>query len=161
MYAASFNRADQFLNNGRKGTVGFALTILQRRPASSPEAIYQSLRRRRERLEQRLIEEKQAGKGRNGQTHVRHWPDLPDVLDEELDELEEVPTSEVEELEERLVDQASAARTIVELEAEIALLRTLEQLAYRVRMGGQDRKWEELASLLQSKAEMFDGRDIA
>ena len=48
-----FNRADK-LNNERKTTVGFALTILQRRLASSPEAIYQSLRRRRERLEHRL-----------------------------------------------------------------------------------------------------------
>lgn len=44
-------------NQGRKGTVGFALTILQRRLASSPEAIYQSLKRRRERLEKRLREE--------------------------------------------------------------------------------------------------------
>ena len=49
-----FNRADALENEGRKGTVGFALTILQRRLASSPEAIYQSLRRRRERLEKRL-----------------------------------------------------------------------------------------------------------
>ncbi len=40
-----FNRADALGNDGRKGTVGFALTILQRRIASSPEAIYQSLRR--------------------------------------------------------------------------------------------------------------------
>ena len=40
------NRADR-LDGKRKGTVGFALTMLQRRLASSPEAIYQSLRRRR------------------------------------------------------------------------------------------------------------------
>ena len=33
------------------------MTILQRRLASSPEAIYQSLKRRRERLEKRLREE--------------------------------------------------------------------------------------------------------
>ena len=52
-----FNRADN-LNNDRRTTVGFALTILQRRLASSPEAIYQSLRRRRERLEHRLAEER-------------------------------------------------------------------------------------------------------
>jgi len=52
-----FNRADALENEGRKGTVGFALTILQRRLASSPEAILQSLRRRRERLERRLREE--------------------------------------------------------------------------------------------------------
>src|SRR5208283_918464 len=37
-----FNRADALENDGRKGTVGFALTILQRRLASSPEAIFQS-----------------------------------------------------------------------------------------------------------------------
>jgi SNF2 family DNA or RNA helicase len=51
-----FNRADALQNDKRAGTVGFALTILQRRLASSPEAIYQSLRRRRERLEKRLRE---------------------------------------------------------------------------------------------------------
>src|SRR5258708_4044940 len=51
-----FNRAAALQNDKRSGTVGFALTILQRRLASSPEAIYQSLRRRRERLESRLRE---------------------------------------------------------------------------------------------------------
>src|SRR5690606_21822743 len=42
-----FNRADN-LEKNRRGTVGFALMVLQRRLASSPEAILQSLRRRRE-----------------------------------------------------------------------------------------------------------------
>lgn len=51
-----FNRVEALQNDRRAGTVGFALTILQRRLASSPEAIYQSLRRRRERLESRLRE---------------------------------------------------------------------------------------------------------
>ena len=46
-----FNRAESLQNDKRAGTVGFALTVLQRRLASSPEAIYQSLHRRRERLE--------------------------------------------------------------------------------------------------------------
>ena len=41
-----FNRADNLDNENRRGTVGFALTTLQRRLASSPEAIYQSLKRR-------------------------------------------------------------------------------------------------------------------
>ena len=48
-----FNRAEALQNDKRAGTVGFALTILQRRLASSPEAICQSLRRRKERLESR------------------------------------------------------------------------------------------------------------
>jgi superfamily II DNA or RNA helicase len=45
------NRADQLEDGARKGTVGFALTALQRRLASSPEAIYQSLKRRRNKLQ--------------------------------------------------------------------------------------------------------------
>src|SRR5215210_5242953 len=51
-----FDRAEKLQNDKRVSTVGFALTILQRRLASSPEAIRQSLRRRRERLEGRLRE---------------------------------------------------------------------------------------------------------
>src|SRR5688500_13639534 len=50
------NRAEALNNEKGAGTVGFALTILQRRLASSPEAIYESLRRRRERLEKRMRE---------------------------------------------------------------------------------------------------------
>lgn len=50
-------KADQ-LQGAREGSVGFALTAIQRRLASSPEAIFQSLRRRKERLERRLREEK-------------------------------------------------------------------------------------------------------
>jgi superfamily II DNA or RNA helicase len=55
------NRADRLKaeGEGRRGAVvGFALTILQRRLASSPEAIYQSLVRRRKRLEARVAEER-------------------------------------------------------------------------------------------------------
>jgi SNF2 family DNA or RNA helicase len=51
-----FDRADRLESDKRAGTVGFALTVLQRRLASSPEAVYQSLHRRRERLEGRLRE---------------------------------------------------------------------------------------------------------
>src|SRR5947209_17365209 len=51
-----FNLVEALENDRRGGTVDFALTILQRRLASSPEAIYQSLRRRRERLERKLRE---------------------------------------------------------------------------------------------------------
>ena len=58
-----FNRAEALQNDRRVGTVGFALTILQRRLASSPEAIYQSLCRRRERLEKRLRELKLLQRG--------------------------------------------------------------------------------------------------
>src|SRR6478736_4047721 len=113
-----FNRAEALQNDKRAGTVGFALTVLQRRLASSPEAIYQSLRRRRERLEGRVNEVRLGGRSADSfdLTVDLDAPDDPDDLLE----------GEREELEERVVDQASAAETIAELEAEIATLRRLE-----------------------------------
>src|SRR5581483_2443749 len=150
------NRADRLAREGesRRGTVvGFALTILQRRLASSPEAIYQSLRRRRERLERRLREEQIH---RRGQEVFRDLPaagiDTEDLL--EIDE--EAPSAEREQLEQEILDQATAARTIAELELEIAALKRLEQLADGVRRSGTDRKWEELSALLQRREDMFD-----
>lgn len=141
-----FARADQ-LNNERKSTVGFALTVLQRRLASSPEAIYQSLRRRRERLEHRLAEERIG----------RHAPISPmaaQFLDDYDDD--DLPSDEREEQEENVADQATAATTIRELEAEIKILKRLEHMAGVVRVSGQDRKWEQLSTLLQDGDRMFD-----
>src|SRR3546814_3156514 len=60
------NRVQRFAEgDGKKrNNVGFALQILQRRLASSPAAIYQSLKRRRERLANELSEASLAAKGR-------------------------------------------------------------------------------------------------
>ena len=150
-----FNRADALDNEGRKGTVGFALTILQRRLASSPEAILRSLRRRRERLERRLREEQILKRGADLQDDDQR---LPSLTEEDIDELDDAPDVEVEETEETVVDQATAARTIAELQAEIEILKNLEALALKVRRSGTDRKWEELSSILQNQAEMFDAQ---
>jgi superfamily II DNA or RNA helicase len=149
-----FNRAEALENEGRKGTVGFALTILQRRLASSPEAIYQSLRRRRERLEKRLREEQLLRRG--GDVRLEPSVSLPSYTPDDLDDLDDAPDAEVEEVEEVVVDQATAARTIAELQVEIGMLKNLEDLAYKVRHSGTDRKWDELSRLLQNNSEMFD-----
>ena len=149
-----FNRAEKLENDGRKGTVGFALTILQRRLASSPEAIYQSLRRRRERLEKRLREEELLKRG--AEVSIEWRQEVPTLTVDDLEDLEDAPDEEVEATEERVVDLASAARTIAELKAEIAILQELETLALRVRQSNSDRKWDELSRLLQNQAEMFD-----
>jgi superfamily II DNA/RNA helicase len=53
----------------------------------------------------------------------------------------------VELLEEQVLDQATAARSIVELKAEITTLHHQEELAASVRRSGTDTKWRELASL--------------
>ncbi len=141
-----FNRAEALENDKRKGTVGFALTILQRRLASSPEAIYQSIKRRRERLESRLREMELIQRGAAVEAAV---PFAGRELDaDDVEDLEEAPENEVEAIEEEVLDQATAARTIVELKAEIATLTRIEALAFQVRKSGEDRKWREFANLL-------------
>lgn len=140
-----FNRAEK-LDDTRKGTVGFALTILQRRLASSPEAIYQSLRRRRERLEKRLREEKLLKRG--AETRLTTHPALPNLDDEDIDNIEDAPEFELEAAEEQVVDLATTALTIQELELEIVTLRKLEQQASAVLQSGTDAKWVKLAEAL-------------
>jgi SNF2 family DNA or RNA helicase len=141
-----FNRAEALVNDKRAGTVGFALTILQRRLASSPEAIYKSLLRRRERLESRLREMELLRRGAEAPPLID--PQQPQLDAEDLEDLEDAPENEVDELETQILDQATAARTITELKAEIDTLKNLEALADVVRRSGEDRKWCELASLL-------------
>ncbi len=141
-----FNRAEALANDKRAGTVGFALTILQRRLASSPEAIYQSLRRRRERLESRLREMEVLQRG--GRTAPILTADLPILDAEDVEDLEDAPDNEVKAVEEEILDQATAARTIAELKAEIETLKGLESLALGVRRSGTDTKWRELSTLL-------------
>ena len=141
-----FNRAEALENDKRAGTVGFALTILQRRLASSPEAIYKSIQRRRERLDSRLreLELLQRG-GKVGPIMATAVPAM-DIEDQE--DFEDAPENEVEEAEAQIVDQATAARSIEELRIEIETLKVLEAQAAAVRRSGQDTKWRELATLL-------------
>ena len=151
-----FNRAEALENDQRAGTVGFALTILQRRLASSPEAIYQSLRRRRERLESRLRELEVLQRG--GQATIAFAAAGPELDPEDVEDLDEAPENEVEAAEEEILDRATAARSIAELKAEIETLKNLEGLALGVRRSGADTKWRELASLL---GEIFTARGLA
>lgn len=140
-----FNRAEKLGNDKRAGTVGFALTILQRRLASSPEAIYQSLRRRRERLEARARELDLLQRGASVPSTMISGP----LLDaDDVDDLEEAPENEVEDAEEQVLDQATAAATVAELKIEIGTLKRLEDIATDVRRSGHDAKWRELAQLL-------------
>lgn len=141
-----FNRAEALENARRAGAVGFALTILQRRLASSPEAIYQSLRRRRERLEGRKHELELVSQG-----VWRPQSRLLSALDfdvEDIEDLEDAPEKEIEDAQAQILDEATAARSIKELKAEIETLQRLEGLALSVRRSGRDTKWQELASLV-------------
>lgn len=149
------NRADA-LEGKRKGTVGFALTILQRRLASSPEAIYQSLKRRRKKLEAILEEKKLVASGHKASETMdkyNAYTEIPEDLDEAEDELS---PDVYENWAEKIVDQATSSETIEEYMAEIEILKRLEKQAFGVVHSGQDRKWEELSSLLQERPEMLN-----
>lgn len=148
-----FDRAKALENDKRAGTVGFALTILQRRLASSPEAIHQSLRRRRERLESRLRELDTMQRGGRAATSVAGEFDADDI-----EELEDAPGAELEAAEEEILDEATAAQTMDELRIEIETLKRLESMALAIRRSGEDKKWRELASLL---GEIFTTVSIA
>lgn len=146
-----FNLSERLSKQG-KNNVGFALTSLQRRLASSPEAIYQSLKRRRERLEKRLKEDELLKHGQ-----AVDFSKVSGInLDDDPEAYEDMPDEERETTEERLIDEASASRSIEELRKEIAILENLENLAHQVRLSGTDRKWDELSRILQEKPEMFD-----
>ena len=156
------NRADRLREQGegrRGNTVGFALTVLQRRLASSPEAILRSLERRRDRLDRRRQEMASIAN--------RNVDDLPlqqrldvllgrDFTDDTIDDIDDLAVDELEELEEDVVDAASAARTVAELETEIKILNSLAELARRVRFAGSDRKWTELRSIISDHALELD-----
>lgn len=155
------NKADQ-LSGQQKNNVGFALTILQRRLASSPEAIYQSLKRRRKRLEERLNDLKNTNIQASSQGNhvaetlftysVNKQFDLPENFDEIEDELS---AEELEQLTEQMTEEASSSETEMELASEIEILKGLEEQAHNVVLSGNDKKWEQLSSLLQEQPEMY------
>jgi len=142
------NRAERFGDEDQKRrvNVSFALQILQRRLASSPAAIYQSIINRRERLERRLSEERILQRGGTLSQPNYSFRATPEYFDD----LEDAPQDEVEDFEQEVVDQATAARTIEELQIEIETLKNLEEEAKRVKLSGVDRKWTELEQILDN-----------
>ncbi|MGO9004658.1 MAG: protein NO VEIN domain-containing protein [Beijerinckiaceae bacterium] len=138
------NRVERFAegDNKKRNNVGFALQILQRRLASSPAAIYQSLKRRRERLENELAEARLAAKGR------RPGIDDPAVNPDMLGNIEEYGQEEVDELEDLISTGATTAETVEQLALEVETLKGLESMALGVLRSGVDTKWTQLNRIL-------------
>ncbi|GBU26706.1 RNA helicase [Treponema sp. R8-4-B8] len=142
----NFDMAQKVLDPKRAHAVGFALTVLQRRLASSPEAIYQSLRRRRERLEKKLEFYQTA--------RDLHDANLPpdfteDFTEEDWEDYDDASEEDANKVEEQFLDEATAAKTIAELATEIHTLNNLEQEAKQLLHSGVDKKWEQLSVTLQ------------
>ncbi len=126
----------------------------------SPEAIHQSLKRRRERLERPArrdscsqrdgaqAADQSAGTRRDDRRRHRRASTTTRLTAEE----QEAARGDAS------VDQATAAQTIAELEArDRHASQELEaQAAAGRRRSGTDRKWDELSKLLQDQPEMRD-----
>ena len=164
---SGMDRARRMQEEGdrRRGIIfGFALAALQRRLASSPAAIYHSLRRRRDRLADQAAELRRL----TADGKPVSVADLPkgvrfaDLEDFDFDNFDDV---ELEELEDHVIDAATASATAEEVEAEVVELEGLVELADAVRTSGDDTKWNQLRGLLRSeqfrfgKGENPDGDD--
>ncbi|MFY0616923.1 MULTISPECIES: protein NO VEIN domain-containing protein [Roseobacteraceae] len=138
------NRVMRFaeVDGKKRNNVGFALQILQRRLASSPAAIFQSLKRRRERLEADL------GEARIQQSGTRARWNNQTKSEEIIRNIDELSYDEVEEIEDELTSATTSAESIEQLEIEVETLKGLEQKALQVLSSGRDTKWSQLNKIL-------------
>lgn len=172
-------RAERIAQAGDKkrgNNVGFALTVLQRRLASSPEAILRSLERRQQRLDAKLREMQritdEARFSSPISSHIDEWRTgkaeldftidaLPAFSVDDFDDFDEETTDEergqFEDQADQVVDLATAAQTIPELRAEIAILEDLIRVARRVRLQDDDKKWVQLRAILDEQLLTHDG----
>ena len=161
-------RAERIAQAGDKkrgNNVGFALTVLQRRLASSPEAILRSLERRQQRLDTKLREMQRVTETARLTGAVAQLPiddaALPAFSIEDFEDFDEETTDEeraqFEEQADQVVDLATAAQTIPELRAEIAILEDLIRVARRVRLQDDDKKWVQLRTILDEQLLTHDG----
>ena len=148
------NRVQRFAaTDGKKrNNIGFALQILQRRLASSPAAIYHSLKRRRERLESELAEARLVTKGKKAS--IADTRELPS--EEVLENFDEYGHEEADELEELIATAATTAETVEQLAIEVDALKGLESMALGVLQSGEDTKWTQLSRILDDDL-MIDG----
>ncbi|HYU18205.1 MAG TPA: helicase-related protein, partial [Chloroflexota bacterium] len=125
--------------SARNRNVGLALTILQRRLASSLYAITRSLERRRDRLSEELERSRAAGRLTLREEPVEYEVDADEELPEPSDEEEDV------------LFAATTARTPAELEAEIRQLDDLIARAHATISQGPERKLREFREVVASQ----------
>ena len=131
------NKADK-TDRKRSNTIGFALTILQRRLASSPAAIHQSLERRIKRLENEIS------------TAIIDQPVL-EVDDEDSIDEDSLTEKEIE----NLLTQTTASNTIEERRTEIEKLKELKKDSETLLKSENDVKWNKLSECLEEDSDII------
>lgn len=155
LYKAVTAYINQFLPQAggrQKQNIALTRTVLQRRLASSTNAIHESIKRRLEK-QRRLMEELEALPPNQ---RARFLDRIRGRLsDDELDEddLDDAARD-------RLTDEFTAAVELDQLRAEVAALKDLVDQAHRVREHATDSKLSALNKTLQQAqfAELQDGR---
>ncbi|MBG6184722.1 SNF2 family DNA or RNA helicase [Arthrobacter sp. CAN_A214] len=135
-------------DKSRKVAVGFALTTLQRRLASSPAAIHRSLERRKKRLETELAESRLVALASKKDTDL--------YVPEDEEDLEELTDAEREAFEDKAIAAATASRTPEELIIEIEVLEQLLDRSLAVKTSPTYAKWNSLRDTLDDNLEMRD-----
>lgn len=130
---------------GKRRNIAFALTILQRRMASSTYALKRSLERRREKLSELLKIVKKTG---------RLPVDTSEITLDKLIEAEDYEEDERWDLERKL-ETLSVSKTINELEREISTLDRLILMADRIIQEEKEVKLSELKSALEQLKKEF------
>jgi len=128
----------------KRRNIAFALVILQRRLASSVYALYQSLLRRKKRLE----EMKSLAEGPRPSPVASDWEAVEDMSEEERWK------------EEELWETLSVARNRQELESEIHTLEGLIEQAKAIIDQGEEAKLSEFKKALDELGQQFPDQKI-
>lgn len=130
------------MDEGKRG-VGFAMLVLQRRMASSVQALLATLRRRYQKLQDAL---------RVWEKFVK-WQKEAEQIDaeKEWEELEDAPENERWQREDEFVEHFTTAQSIADLKEEIAELERLIDLAEKVVLSGEETKLSELRKVMESE----------
>jgi superfamily II DNA or RNA helicase len=144
------NRAEKIVGAGenkKRNNIGFALTVLQRRLASSPRAIMRSLERREQKLKDLLARIEAGAAEEQIQVGISIAQLGEDVDFEDIDD--EMAPAELEALENNEnLDLLTASRSANELRTELEVLGKLVVKARLVHGLQEDKKWLELQSIL-------------
>lgn len=137
-----------------KYVIGFALQLLQRRLASSPNAIYNSLKRRHDRLEKELKQQEYNSVRQQSKyafyesSEFRGIGDYTEALDDDDDDFGDVDVQN----DQRLVSEiATTSDTIEQLKIEVETLGKLVKQALNVKESGNDTKWIRLKEILNNE----------
>ncbi|HVB75961.1 MAG TPA: helicase-related protein [Ktedonobacteraceae bacterium] len=144
----SYNRA-RLLN---RSAARLAMSVFQRRLASSTYALLRSFERRAAKLA-RMIEDMRAGRLSQAQLAIaqQKLETLKDALDEKTaDEEESLDDQEENERSEEQLLEGVLATTLAELQAEQEQVVLLLELARQVYNAGEESKFEKLRDILRA-----------